>query len=108
MSQLSQALREAEEQWHKKYKNQLDEQSSGAQRVEELQEEVASLHIQLEQAKREQAALLKAEVESQCWPVGGGDVGDRRRAQQHNAAAGSGKVMPTSNGRTAAIRHSVP
>lgn len=62
MSQVSQALREAEEQWHKKHKNQLEEQSSGAQRVEELQEEVATFQSQLEQARREQAALLKAEL----------------------------------------------
>ncbi|XP_039988381.1 centrosomal protein of 152 kDa isoform X2 [Xiphias gladius] len=59
---VSQALREAEEQWHKKHKNQLEEQSSGAQRVEELQEEVATFQSQLEQARREQAALLKAEL----------------------------------------------
>ncbi|XP_044048971.1 centrosomal protein of 152 kDa isoform X2 [Siniperca chuatsi] len=59
---VSQALREAEEQWHKKHKNQLEEQSSGTQRVEELQEEVAALHTQLEQVRREQAALLKAEL----------------------------------------------
>uniref|UniRef100_A0A3B4X9K2 Centrosomal protein 152 n=1 Tax=Seriola lalandi dorsalis TaxID=1841481 RepID=A0A3B4X9K2_SERLL len=57
-----QALRKAEEQWHKKHKNQLEEQSSGAQRVEELQEEVATLQSQLEQVRREQAALLKAEL----------------------------------------------
>ncbi|XP_070763937.1 centrosomal protein of 152 kDa [Enoplosus armatus] len=55
--QVSQALREAEEQWHKKHKNQLEEQ-----RVEELQEEVAALQTQLEQVRREQAALLKAEL----------------------------------------------
>uniref|UniRef100_A0A3B4WYJ8 Centrosomal protein 152 n=1 Tax=Seriola lalandi dorsalis TaxID=1841481 RepID=A0A3B4WYJ8_SERLL len=60
--QVSQALRKAEEQWHKKHKNQLEEQSSGAQRVEELQEEVATLQSQLEQVRREQAALLKAEL----------------------------------------------
>uniref|UniRef100_A0A3B4VJJ9 Centrosomal protein 152 n=1 Tax=Seriola dumerili TaxID=41447 RepID=A0A3B4VJJ9_SERDU len=59
---VSQALRKAEEQWHKKHKNQLEEQSSGAQRVEELQEEVATLQSQLEQVRREQAALLKAEL----------------------------------------------
>ncbi|XP_071352332.1 centrosomal protein of 152 kDa isoform X2 [Trachinotus anak] len=60
--QVSQALREAEEQWHKKHKNQQEEQSSGTQRVEELQEEVATLQSQLEQVGREQAALLKAEL----------------------------------------------
>ncbi|XP_056273279.1 centrosomal protein of 152 kDa isoform X3 [Pseudoliparis swirei] len=48
--QVSQALKEAEEQ------------SSGPQRVKDLQEEVASLHSQLEQERREQAALLKAEL----------------------------------------------
>ncbi|XP_068170223.1 centrosomal protein of 152 kDa isoform X2 [Antennarius striatus] len=57
---VSQALREAEEQWHQKQKNQL--QTSTPQRVEELQEEVADLQTQLEQARREQAALLKAEL----------------------------------------------
>ncbi|KAM9352013.1 centrosomal protein of 152 kDa [Symphorus nematophorus] len=60
--QVSQALREAEEQWHKKQKNQLEEQSSGTQQVEELQEEVAALQTRLEQVRREQAALLKAEL----------------------------------------------
>ncbi|KAM3608683.1 uncharacterized protein V6R79_003056 [Siganus canaliculatus] len=59
---VSMALREAEEQWHEKQKNQLEKQSSGAQRVEELQEEVAHLQTQLEQVKREQAAVLKAEL----------------------------------------------
>ncbi|XP_059192058.1 centrosomal protein of 152 kDa [Centropristis striata] len=59
---VSQALREAEEQWHKKHKNQLEEQSSGTQGMEELQEEVATLQSQLEQRMREQAALLKAEL----------------------------------------------
>ncbi|GAA6221499.1 centrosomal protein of 152 kDa [Lates japonicus] len=59
---VSQALREAEEQWHKKHKSQLEQQSSGEQRVEELQEEVATLQGQLEQVRREQAALLKAEL----------------------------------------------
>uniref|UniRef100_A0A3B4Z0V9 Centrosomal protein 152 n=1 Tax=Stegastes partitus TaxID=144197 RepID=A0A3B4Z0V9_9TELE len=59
---VSQALREAEEQWHKKHKNQLEEHCSGAQRVEELQVELAALQSQLEQMTREQAALLKAEL----------------------------------------------
>ncbi|XP_045893647.1 centrosomal protein of 152 kDa isoform X2 [Micropterus dolomieu] len=59
---ITQALKEAEEQWHKKHKNQLEEQSSGTQRVEELQEEVAALQTQLEQVRREQTALLKAEL----------------------------------------------
>uniref|UniRef100_A0A3Q1FRK0 Centrosomal protein 152 n=1 Tax=Acanthochromis polyacanthus TaxID=80966 RepID=A0A3Q1FRK0_9TELE len=59
---VSQALREAEEHWHKKHKNQLEEHCSGAQRVEELQEELAALQSQLEQMTREQAALLKAEL----------------------------------------------
>jgi len=62
MFQVSQALREAEEQWHKKQKNQLEEHGSGAQRVEELEEEVTALKSQLAQATREQAALLKAEL----------------------------------------------
>ncbi|XP_039664949.1 centrosomal protein of 152 kDa isoform X2 [Perca fluviatilis] len=60
--QVSQALREAEEQWHRTHRNQLEEQSSGTQRVEELQEEVAALQSQLEQGRREHAALLKAEL----------------------------------------------
>ncbi|XP_019124783.2 centrosomal protein of 152 kDa [Larimichthys crocea] len=60
--QVSQALREAEEQWHRKQRNQLEEQSSGNQRVEELQDEVATLQTRLEQVRREQAALLKAEL----------------------------------------------
>lgn len=62
MCQVSQALQEAEQQWHMKQKNQLEEQSSGTQRVEELQQEVADLQTQLEQVRREQAALLKAEL----------------------------------------------
>ncbi|XP_035497198.2 centrosomal protein of 152 kDa isoform X3 [Scophthalmus maximus] len=57
---VSQSLREAEEQWHKKHR--LEEQSSGVQRSEELQEELATLQSQLEQGRREQAALLKAEL----------------------------------------------
>ncbi|XP_037623199.1 centrosomal protein of 152 kDa isoform X1 [Sebastes umbrosus] len=60
--QEKQALMEAEEQWHKKHKNQLEEQSSGSQKVEELQEEVAALQSQLDQGGSEQAALLKAEL----------------------------------------------
>uniref|UniRef100_A0A671VW88 Centrosomal protein 152 n=1 Tax=Sparus aurata TaxID=8175 RepID=A0A671VW88_SPAAU len=60
--QVSKALREAEGQWLKKQKNQLEEQSSGSQKVEELQEEVAALQTRLEQVRREQAALLKAEL----------------------------------------------
>nr|XP_020477594.1 centrosomal protein of 152 kDa isoform X2 [Monopterus albus] len=59
---VSQALREAEEQWNKRHKNQLEAQSSGALQVEELQEEVVILQSQLEQVRREQAALLKAEL----------------------------------------------
>ncbi|KAM4573306.1 centrosomal protein of 152 kDa isoform 2-T3 [Odontesthes bonariensis] len=59
---VSQALREAEEQWHKKHKNQLVEHGSGAQRAEGLEEEVTDLKSQLAQATREQAALLKAEL----------------------------------------------
>ncbi|XP_054865355.1 centrosomal protein of 152 kDa isoform X2 [Amphiprion ocellaris] len=59
---VSQALREAEEHWHKKHENELEEHCSGPQRVEELQEELAALQSQLEQMTREQAALLKAEL----------------------------------------------
>lgn len=56
---MSQALREAEEQWSR---NQQEDQSPGAKRVEELQQELAALKLQLEQASREQAALLRAEL----------------------------------------------
>lgn len=62
MFQVSRALRQAEQQWHKKYKNQLEEHSYGAERVEELQEQLAALQSQLEHMNREQAALLKAEL----------------------------------------------
>ncbi|XP_040018099.2 centrosomal protein of 152 kDa isoform X4 [Gasterosteus aculeatus] len=57
---VSQALKEAEEQWFNKHQNQPEGESSG--RVEDLQEEVASLQSQLEQERREQATLLKAEL----------------------------------------------
>lgn len=60
--QVCQALKEAEVQWHMKQNTLLEEQSSGSQRLEELQEEVADLQTRLEQASREQAALLKAEL----------------------------------------------
>ncbi|KAK2842417.1 hypothetical protein Q5P01_012617 [Channa striata] len=60
--QVSQALLEAEEQWQKRHKNQLEEQSSGTFQVMELQEAVATLQSELEQVRREQAALLKAEL----------------------------------------------
>lgn len=40
----------------------LKEQSSGSGREEELQEEVSDLRTQLEQFRKEQAALLKAEL----------------------------------------------
>lgn len=56
---MSLALREAEEQWSR---NQQEDQSSEAKRVEALQQEMAAVKIQLEQASREQAALLKAEL----------------------------------------------
>ncbi|XP_013876974.1 centrosomal protein of 152 kDa isoform X2 [Austrofundulus limnaeus] len=56
---VSQALREAEEQ---RSRNQQEDQSSGAGRVEELQQELAALKLHLEQASREQAALLRAEL----------------------------------------------
>uniref|UniRef100_A0A3B4GYR0 Centrosomal protein 152 n=1 Tax=Pundamilia nyererei TaxID=303518 RepID=A0A3B4GYR0_9CICH len=59
---VSQALKEAEEQWRRKHKNQQEENGSGPQRMEELQEELAALQSQLEQVTREQAALLKAEL----------------------------------------------
>lgn len=56
---MSLALREAEERWSR---NQQEDRSSEAKRVEELQQETAALKIQLEQASSEQAALLKAEL----------------------------------------------
>ncbi|XP_069564262.1 centrosomal protein of 152 kDa [Brachyistius frenatus] len=59
---VSQALTEAEELRHEEHKTHLEERSSGAQRLEELQEELAALHSQLEQVNREQSALLKAEL----------------------------------------------
>uniref|UniRef100_A0A3Q4GL71 Centrosomal protein 152 n=1 Tax=Neolamprologus brichardi TaxID=32507 RepID=A0A3Q4GL71_NEOBR len=59
---VSQALKEAEEQWRRKHKNQQEENGSGPQRMEEQQEELAALQSQLEQVTREQAALLKAEL----------------------------------------------
>ena len=62
MCQVSEALKEAQEQWHKKHKHQLEEQSPGSQRVEELQEMVADLQTRLDQVRQEQAALLKAEL----------------------------------------------
>ncbi|KAM4618221.1 centrosomal protein of 152 kDa [Polymixia lowei] len=60
--QVSQALRVAEEHWQEKHRGQLEQHGAGAQRVEELQEEVACLQIQLERFREEQAALLKAEL----------------------------------------------
>lgn len=57
-----QILREAEEQWQQKQKNQLEEQSSGTQTMEQLREEVADLQTQLELVRHEQAALMKAEL----------------------------------------------
>lgn len=54
MFQVSQALREAKEEWHKSHAEQ--------QKVVDLQEELAALRSQLEQATREQAVLLKAEL----------------------------------------------
>ncbi|CAJ1056458.1 centrosomal protein of 152 kDa isoform X1 [Xyrichtys novacula] len=60
--QVSKALKEAEEHWRENHRDHLERQSSGSQRMEELQEEVAALCSQLEQVKSEQAALLKAEL----------------------------------------------
>nr|XP_040045678.1 centrosomal protein of 152 kDa-like [Gasterosteus aculeatus aculeatus] len=59
---VSQALKEAEEQWYNKHQNQPEGESSGTQRVEDRQEEVASLQSQLELERREHATLLKAEL----------------------------------------------
>uniref|UniRef100_A0A3P9H996 Centrosomal protein 152 n=1 Tax=Oryzias latipes TaxID=8090 RepID=A0A3P9H996_ORYLA len=56
---LSQALKDTEEQGQR---DQPEQHSSGAKRVEELQEEMGVLKSQLEDAATEQAALLKAEL----------------------------------------------
>ncbi|XP_061772893.1 centrosomal protein of 152 kDa isoform X2 [Nerophis ophidion] len=56
------AMMEAEQLSHKNQQEQLQDQSWGAQRVAELQEEVVTLQRQLEQMNREQHALLKAEL----------------------------------------------
>ncbi|XP_019712635.1 centrosomal protein of 152 kDa isoform X2 [Hippocampus comes] len=58
--QVSQSLRTAEEQWHKQQEGRLKAQSCGTS--EELQQKVVSLQCQLEQLRREQATLLKAEL----------------------------------------------
>lgn len=60
MCQVSQSLRTAEEQWHKRQEGRLKGQSCGTS--EELQQKVMSLQCQLEQLRREQATLLKAEL----------------------------------------------
>ncbi|XP_075998728.1 centrosomal protein of 152 kDa isoform X2 [Genypterus blacodes] len=59
---VSQALKEAKEQWSERHKNQLEGQRTEAQRAEDLQEEVAALQSQLEQLRGEQTTLLKAEL----------------------------------------------
>lgn len=59
---MLQVLREAEEQWRRKQKSQLEEQSPGARTAERLQEELADLQTRLEQAGQAQAALTKAEL----------------------------------------------
>ncbi|XP_061891285.1 centrosomal protein of 152 kDa [Entelurus aequoreus] len=56
------AMKEAEQQSQKNQQEQLQDQSWGTQRVDELQEEVVTLQSQLEQMSREQHALLKAEL----------------------------------------------
>ncbi|XP_056138433.1 centrosomal protein of 152 kDa [Lampris incognitus] len=60
--QVSQALRLAEEKWHKRHRDPLVEQWVEAQRMDELQKQVASLQNQLEQVRGQQAALLRAEL----------------------------------------------
>ncbi|XP_077424265.1 centrosomal protein of 152 kDa isoform X2 [Vanacampus margaritifer] len=57
---VSQALRAAEEQWHKQQQEQLKGQSCVT--TEELQEKVVTLQCRVEQLGREQSALLKAEL----------------------------------------------
>lgn len=59
---LMQTPSEAEEQCDRRQKDQLEEQSSGTRRLEQLQEEVADLQTQLEQVRQEQAALMQAEL----------------------------------------------
>ncbi|XP_077372294.1 centrosomal protein of 152 kDa isoform X2 [Festucalex cinctus] len=57
---ISQALRAAEEQWHKQQQEQRKGQICGT--TEELQDKVVTLQRQVAQLTREQAALLKAEL----------------------------------------------
>ncbi|XP_061677778.1 centrosomal protein of 152 kDa isoform X2 [Syngnathoides biaculeatus] len=70
---VTQALRAAEEQWQKQQKEQKHGQISGT--AEELQEKLVTLQCQLEQLRREQAALLKAEL-------GGARAAWKREKQQ--------------------------
>ncbi|XP_024137277.1 centrosomal protein of 152 kDa isoform X2 [Oryzias melastigma] len=56
---VSQALKDAEEQGTR---NLPEQHGSGARGVEDLEEELADLRSQLEEASTEQAALLKAEL----------------------------------------------
>lgn len=56
---MSQALKDAEEQGTR---NLPEQHGSGARGVEDLEEELADLRSQLEEASTEQAALLKAEL----------------------------------------------
>uniref|UniRef100_A0A8C6U528 Uncharacterized protein n=1 Tax=Neogobius melanostomus TaxID=47308 RepID=A0A8C6U528_9GOBI len=58
---ISQALRAAEEQWHKRQGNPPEGKVSSQQEAE-LQRTISTLQSQLDQTRREQAALLKAEL----------------------------------------------
>ncbi|KAM6960646.1 centrosomal protein of 152 kDa [Aplochiton taeniatus] len=60
--QISKAVRQAELQWQQKHRDQFEEQGAGAQKLQELHLELASLQEQLELARGQQAALLRAEL----------------------------------------------
>ncbi|CAN9499120.1 unnamed protein product [Ophioblennius macclurei] len=60
--QISQALKDAEEKWHRTQKNKPERQSSAEQRTEDVERELAALQSQLEKVTREQAAVTKAEL----------------------------------------------
>uniref|UniRef100_A0A3Q4BDL0 Uncharacterized protein n=1 Tax=Mola mola TaxID=94237 RepID=A0A3Q4BDL0_MOLML len=60
--QVEGAVTRAYSRWIEDLTSLPEYQSSGTQRVEELQEVVADLQTQLDQVRREQAALLKAEL----------------------------------------------
>ncbi|KAM9807756.1 centrosomal protein of 152 kDa [Neosynchiropus ocellatus] len=59
---VSLAVREAEERWRGRRSLNPKEQSTEAQQVVDLEEEIAELQDQLEKMRKEQEALLKAEL----------------------------------------------